>query len=132
MACHACRHAFGLLRACQSHLKLSFVCRLQALVEPGEFLLSDFAKLDRSAQLHLGFQALDAFQVCRTSLDGAYLCSSLVIRLQTRKPQQCLLHDHLNTIQHIGLLLYYRLNMCGCRDRPLQTMPLRSSQQPVN
>jgi len=29
--------------------------------DPGEFLLSDFAKLERSPLLHLGFQALDAF-----------------------------------------------------------------------
>jgi ubiquitin-activating enzyme E1 len=36
---------------------------IQALADPGEFLLSDFAKLERSAQLHVGFQALDAFQV---------------------------------------------------------------------
>lgn len=34
----------------------------QALEKPGEFLLSDFAKLERSSLLHLGFQALDAFQ----------------------------------------------------------------------
>ena len=36
---------------------------LQALDQPGEFLLSDFSKMDRSAMLHVGFQALDAFQV---------------------------------------------------------------------
>lgn len=41
---------------------------LQALAEPGEFLLSDFSKLDRSAQLHLGFQSLDAFQVSMVPL----------------------------------------------------------------
>ena len=34
-----------------------------ALADPGEFLISDFAKLDRPPVLHLGFQALDAFAV---------------------------------------------------------------------
>ncbi|PRW20689.1 Ubiquitin-activating enzyme E1 2 isoform A [Chlorella sorokiniana] len=34
----------------------------QAIAEPGEFLLSDFSKLERSPLLHVGFQALDAFQ----------------------------------------------------------------------
>ena len=41
---------------------LSFKTLAQAMAEPGEFLLSDFAKLERSALLHVGFQALDAFQ----------------------------------------------------------------------
>jgi ubiquitin-activating enzyme E1 len=40
---------------------LSFKPLSVALKEPGEFLLTDFAKIDRSAQLHVGFQALDAF-----------------------------------------------------------------------
>ena len=34
----------------------------EALANPGEFLISDFAKFDRPLQLHLGFQALDAFR----------------------------------------------------------------------
>jgi len=34
-----------------------------ALASPGEFLLSDFAKMGRSELLHVAFQALDAFQV---------------------------------------------------------------------
>ncbi|ONK61827.1 uncharacterized protein A4U43_C08F34000 [Asparagus officinalis] len=33
-----------------------------ALKEPGEFLLSDFSKLDRPPMLHLAFQSLDAFR----------------------------------------------------------------------
>lgn len=40
---------------------LSFKPLSLAIKEPGEFLLTDFAKIDRSAQLHVGFQALDAF-----------------------------------------------------------------------
>lgn len=38
-----------------------------ALKEP-EFLISDFAKFDRPQQLHLGFQALHAFQVSKKRL----------------------------------------------------------------
>ncbi|GLI63113.1 hypothetical protein VaNZ11_006018 [Volvox africanus] len=34
----------------------------KAISEPGEFLLTDFSKLDRAAQLHVGFQALDKFE----------------------------------------------------------------------
>ena len=32
-----------------------------ALEDPGELLLSDFAKFDRPQQLHVGFQALHQF-----------------------------------------------------------------------
>lgn len=39
----------------------------RALKEP-EFLISDFAKFDRPQQLHLGFQALHAFQVAKGRL----------------------------------------------------------------
>lgn len=42
---------------------LSFQSLADALKEPGEFLLTDFAKLERSPLLHIGFQALDAFTV---------------------------------------------------------------------
>eukprot|EP00951_Prasinocladus_malaysianus_P022576 scaffold189628_cov45-Prasinocladus_malaysianus.AAC.1 len=42
---------------------ISFKTLAQALVEPGEFLLSDFSKMERSPQLHVAYQALDAFQV---------------------------------------------------------------------
>ena len=42
---------------------LSFRSLAEALEEPGEFLLTDFAKLERSPLLHIGFQALDAFAV---------------------------------------------------------------------
>ena len=50
-----------------SQVKLSKVLKFQplreALSNPGEFLLSDFAKFDRPPLLHLAFQALDAFRV---------------------------------------------------------------------
>lgn len=41
---------------------LAFKPLAQAIQEPGEFLLSDFSKLERSPLLHIGFQALDSFQ----------------------------------------------------------------------
>lgn len=34
----------------------------EAIAAPGEFLLSDFSKLERSPLLHLAFQALDQFR----------------------------------------------------------------------
>lgn len=40
---------------------LKFKPLKEALKEPGEFLLTDFAKFDRPPLLHLAFQALDAF-----------------------------------------------------------------------
>ncbi|KAG0577880.1 hypothetical protein M758_5G181300 [Ceratodon purpureus] len=49
-----------------TQVKLPKVLRFQplreALSNPGEFLLSDFAKFDRAPLLHLAFQALDAFR----------------------------------------------------------------------
>ncbi|KAJ1550505.1 hypothetical protein HK096_006584, partial [Nowakowskiella sp. JEL0078] len=41
---------------------LKFASLRDSLIKP-EFLISDFAKFDRPAQLHLAFQALDAFKV---------------------------------------------------------------------
>ena len=40
---------------------LKFTPYADALASPGDFLLSDFAKMDRSPQLHLAFGALDAY-----------------------------------------------------------------------
>lgn len=42
---------------------LAFKPLKEALATPGEFLLSDFSKMDRSALLHVAFQALDRFRV---------------------------------------------------------------------
>ena len=42
---------------------LAFKTLAAALAEPGEFLLTDFSKMERPALLHLGFQALDLFEV---------------------------------------------------------------------
>lgn len=53
----------GIVTQFKESKQLSFLPLARALQEPGEFLLSDFSKMDRSAMLHVGFQALDAFQV---------------------------------------------------------------------
>ena len=52
---------------------LSFKSLQEALATPGEFLFSDFSKLERPALLHLGFQALDAFQVGLPSFCHVFL-----------------------------------------------------------
>lgn len=46
---------------------LDFKPLAQALDDPGEFLLSDFAKMERPGILHIGFQALNLFQVVSMS-----------------------------------------------------------------
>lgn len=51
---------------------------LQSLESPGEFLLSDFSKMERPALLHLAFQALDAYQV---GVQGARQTGSHVARV---------------------------------------------------
>lgn len=51
--------------------QLTFKTLTEALASPGEFLLSDFSKMERSPLLHLAFQALDAFQVRATRPLGA-------------------------------------------------------------
>ncbi len=54
----------GIVTEHKEHKTLDFKPLAQALDDPGEFLLSDFAKMERAGILHLGFQALNAFQVC--------------------------------------------------------------------
>jgi hypothetical protein len=49
---------------------LAFKSLAEALPNPGEFLLTDFAKMERPALLHAAFQALDAFQVCPLASAG--------------------------------------------------------------
>lgn len=54
----------GIVTEHKEHKTLDFKPLAQALEDPGEFLLSDFAKMERPGILHLGFQALNEFQVC--------------------------------------------------------------------
>ncbi|KAL3140560.1 E1 ubiquitin-activating protein, variant 3 [Trebouxia sp. C0010 RCD-2024] len=51
---------------------LDFKPLAQALDDPGEFLLSDFAKMERPGILHIGFQALNLFQEENGRLPQAY------------------------------------------------------------
>lgn len=53
----------GIVTQVKESKVLSFQSLADAVKEPGEFLLTDFAKLERSPLLHIGFQALDAFTV---------------------------------------------------------------------
>jgi hypothetical protein len=59
----------GIVTEHKEHKTLDFKPLAQALEDPGEFLLSDFAKMERPGILHLGFQALNEFQVCGSSFD---------------------------------------------------------------
>eukprot|EP00197_Chlamydomonas_leiostraca_P014632 CAMPEP_0202866272 /NCGR_PEP_ID=MMETSP1391-20130828/7292_1 /ASSEMBLY_ACC=CAM_ASM_000867 /TAXON_ID=1034604 /ORGANISM="Chlamydomonas leiostraca, Strain SAG 11-49" /LENGTH=1026 /DNA_ID=CAMNT_0049546205 /DNA_START=133 /DNA_END=3213 /DNA_ORIENTATION=+ len=52
----------GIVTQFKEHKTLKFKPLAAALSEPGEFLMSDYAKFDRPPQLHVGFQALDAFE----------------------------------------------------------------------
>lgn len=51
----------GLVTQVKEPKVLDFQPMAQAIQTPGEFLLSDFAKIDRSQVLHLTFQALDKY-----------------------------------------------------------------------
>lgn len=53
----------GIATQVKESVVLSFRSLAESLKDPGEFLLTDFAKLERSPLLHIGFQALDAFTV---------------------------------------------------------------------
>ena len=53
----------GLVTQSKEPKTLHFQTLAQALKNPGDFLISDFAKMDRPPVLHVAFQALDAFQV---------------------------------------------------------------------
>jgi hypothetical protein len=57
MAMHACCFV-----SCH-FVARSFKPLSASLVEPGELMLTDYAKFERPALLHVGFQALDAFRV---------------------------------------------------------------------
>jgi ubiquitin-activating enzyme E1 len=51
----------GLVQRVKVETSLSFREMAAALTHPGDFIISDFAKLDNAAQLHFGFQGLAAF-----------------------------------------------------------------------
>ncbi|KAI5070106.1 hypothetical protein GOP47_0014449 [Adiantum capillus-veneris] len=53
----------GIVTQVKQPKMLKFKSFREAVKNPGEFLLSDYAKFDRSSLLHLAFQALDQFKV---------------------------------------------------------------------
>ncbi len=53
----------GLVTQTKEPKTLHFQTFAEALKHPGDFFISDFAKMDRPPVLHVAFQALDAFQV---------------------------------------------------------------------
>ncbi|DBA02358.1 TPA: hypothetical protein N0F65_007177, partial [Lagenidium giganteum] len=59
----------GYVTQVKQPITLKFQQLREALQTPGEFLISDFAKLGRPELLHIAFQALDAFQAKH---DGKY------------------------------------------------------------
>lgn len=63
----------GIVTQVKEAKSLAFKPLAEALAAPGEFLLSDFSKMERPAQLHAGFQALDAFMVRPPALARANL-----------------------------------------------------------
>lgn len=54
--------AGGYVTQVKQPLTVKFKSLTEALAAPGEFLISDFAKFNRSELLHFAFQALDAYQ----------------------------------------------------------------------
>ena len=59
---HCCTHGTqGYISQIKKPVTMSFKSYADALQEPGELMLSDFAKFDRPPILHLAFQALDTF-----------------------------------------------------------------------
>ena len=57
----------GIVTQHKAPKQLSFKPLQAALQDPGELMLTDFSKIERPGLLHLGFQALDAFQVCMSA-----------------------------------------------------------------
>ena len=62
----------GLVTQVKQPKTLSFRPLADALRRPGEFLLLDFAKFDRSPQLHVGFAALDRFRASHGRLPAPW------------------------------------------------------------
>lgn len=59
----------GYVTSVKMPVTMKFKALEEALVNPGEFLISDFAKMESPSLLHFAFQALDVFQ---TKHDGRY------------------------------------------------------------
>jgi len=68
----------GLVTQVKEKKTLNFRQLSKALAEPGDFPMSDFAKMERPPILHLGFQALDQFKVSASGGHSAHGLSALV------------------------------------------------------
>ncbi|EGF81957.1 hypothetical protein BATDEDRAFT_19117 [Batrachochytrium dendrobatidis JAM81] len=103
----------GIFKQVKMPKTISFKSLAESLKTP-EFLISDFAKFDRPAQLHVGFQALDAFRIKhkqlprpRSSADAAELMElAKVINKATANP--CELDEK----------LIHELSFQACGDLP--------------
>ena len=62
--------------------QLAFKPLQQAIKSPGEFLFSDFSKIERPGLLHIAFLALDAFQVIFKSPRSAHWTPCRIPMLQ--------------------------------------------------
>ncbi|GJP35185.1 hypothetical protein CLOM_g19695 [Closterium sp. NIES-68] len=73
----------GIVTQVKQPKQLAFRTLAACLHQPGEFLLSDFAKFDRPPLLHLAFQALDAFhkETGRFPAPGSEADGSRVVEL---------------------------------------------------
>ncbi|KAI8927066.1 hypothetical protein BC831DRAFT_413232 [Entophlyctis helioformis] len=74
----------GLFKQVKMPKVLQFRSLRESLADP-EFLVSDFAKFDRPAQLHLGFRALDAFRAKRGELPRPRDATDAALILETAK-----------------------------------------------
>ena len=80
----------GIVAEAKQPKKLNFKLLRDALADPGDFLFSDFSKLERSATLHVAFQALEAFRVSRVKSfvrDVPTACKPLLFNGQPWQPQ---------------------------------------------
>ncbi|CAM6104520.1 unnamed protein product [Calypogeia fissa] len=75
----------GIVTSVKQPKVLDFKPLKQAISDPGEFLLCDFAKFDRPPLLHLAFQALDAFVASagRYPFPGSQADAQSLIKLTT-------------------------------------------------
>ena len=68
--------------------QLAFQPLQAALQSPGEFLFSDFSKIERPGLLHVAFQALDTFQVSHLPLNLSRLPEVLMKGLRASEDLQ--------------------------------------------
>jgi hypothetical protein len=115
----------GIVTQVKQPATLAFKPLAAALESPGEFLLSDFSKMERSPLLHLAFQALDQYQV---GCLGVVVCVLVVCcwaaaccRLAARKQLMGRLGGEQRSLTGAGL--QRQCFPCCCPGVPCQTTP---------